>query len=35
MRRKQSTRVASKDFKMHTGTKPINISAPKRGGYRM
>lgn len=34
-RRIQSVRVAKSDFRRHSGTKPINVSAPKRGGYRM
>lgn len=34
-RKIQSVRVARADFKRHTGTKRINVSAPKRGGYRL
>lgn len=34
-RKIQSRRAASRDFRRNNGTKPINLSAPKRGGYRM
>lgn len=34
-RKYQPVRVAKKDFRSNTATHRVNVSAPKRGGYRM
>lgn len=34
-RRMQSVKVAKRDFKRSSGTHIKNVSAPKRGGYRL